>query len=193
MNSSALPSAFPSAFNNKGADHTIALLGIDPGLAETGWGVILIEENTGMESFCAAGNIRTSASEALSSRLQTIFTEISQVIALYKPSLVAMEEVFLNRNPESTMKLCHGRAAAMLAAAIANLEVKEYHNRQIKSAIVGKGNAQKEQMLTMIQFMLPNIDTDNEHAIDALCVAVCAQHHRHAEATIMQATKQRKR
>ncbi|NQY81593.1 MAG: crossover junction endodeoxyribonuclease RuvC [Alphaproteobacteria bacterium] len=160
----------------------VTLLGIDPGLRETGWGVIVVDDQAGVEKFHAAGSISTTTQEDLGSRLHQIFRTLLDVIDTYHPSMVAVEEVFVNRNPVATMKLCHGRAAALLAVAHRGIPVREFHNRAIKSAIVGKGNAQKQQMLAMIQFLLPGINTKNAHAIDALCVAVCAQQRRQLEA-----------
>lgn len=153
------------------------LLGIDPGLAETGWGVIMVNDRKSQEKFVASGRIRTDVSEDYAVRLQRIFGAMLEVIDHYTPSLVAIEEVFVNRNPSATLKLCHGRAAAMIAAAHRNIPVREFHNRTIKNTIVGKGNADKQQMQVMIGYLLPGIDTTNEHEIDALCAALCAYQH----------------
>ncbi len=156
----------------------LTILGIDPGLSATGWGVIMVHDRKSLEKFVASGRITTSANEEYAVRLQRIFREMLLVIDRYAPSLVAIEEVFVNRNPTSTLKLCHGRAAAMVAAAHREIPVKEFHNRTIKNTIVGKGNADKHQMQTMIGYLLPNIDTTNEHEIDAICAALCAHQHR---------------
>ena len=156
----------------------LTILGIDPGLSETGWGVIMVNDKKSLEKFVASGRITTSASEDYALRLQRIFREMLEVLDRYCPSLVAIEEVFVNRNPTATLKLCHGRAAAMIAAAHRNIPVQEFHNRTIKNTIVGKGNADKRQMQTMIGYLLPNIDTTNEHEIDAVCIALCAHQHR---------------
>ncbi len=156
----------------------LTILGIDPGLSETGWGVIMVNDKKSLEKFVASGRITTSAGEDYAMRLQRIFREMLVVLDRYAPSLVAIEEVFVNRNPAATLKLCHGRAAAMIAAAHRDVPVQEFHNRTIKNTIVGKGNADKHQMQTMIGYLLPNIDTTNEHEIDALCIAMCAHQHR---------------
>ena len=158
----------------------LTILGIDPGLSETGWGVIMVHDRKSLEKFVASGRVRTNAHEDYALRLQRIFREMLEVIDRYSPSLVAIEEVFVNRNPSATLKLCHGRAASMIAAAHRNLPVQEFHNRTIKNTIVGKGNADKHQMQTMIGYLLPDMDTTNEHEIDALCIALCAHQHRNS-------------
>lgn len=153
-------------------------MGIDPGLRQTGWGLIRVDDRTATEQFHAAGVVSTVSDDDLGTRLSQIFTGLLDVLDRHRPELVAIEQIFVNPSPDSTLKLAYGRAAALLAAAQRTIPVVEYHNRSVKSAIVGKGNATKQQMQAMLKFLLPACDTHNHHAIDALCIAICARHHR---------------
>ena len=152
------------------------ILGIDPGLRETGWGVIGYHANDNVLHYVASGSITTKTNQEMVVRLRTLFHGVQRLMHDYAPVSVAIEEMFVNRSPVSTVKLSHARAAVMLAAGEPGVDVIELHNRQIKKSIVGVGNAEKAQMLAMVKFLLPRMETRNEHAVDALATAICARH-----------------
>ncbi len=155
---------------------TIRLLGLDPGLRATGWGVVDAEGN--LLSAVANGTVRTDGKAPLAERLYVIFSAIKEIIREYSPQECAIEETFVNKNPLSTLKLGHARAAAMLAGADANLPVAEYAPNAVKKAIVGAGHADKQQMGAMVRMLLPGHIPESEDAADALAVAICHAHHR---------------
>lgn len=147
------------------------ILGIDPALTQTGWGIISSYKNT--LSYIASGTIKTNASDNLPSRLFYIHQEIKKVIELYKPEEVAIEETFVNKNPLSSLKLGHARGALMLSAAIFDLKIYEYPSTAIKKSIVGVGRAEKNQVGAMIKFLLPKSNAKTEDEADALAAAIC--------------------
>jgi crossover junction endodeoxyribonuclease RuvC len=152
------------------------LLGLDPGLRHTGWGIIDVDGN--QLTAIASGTVSAEQSLAMPLRLQRIFRGISDVVAEYTPSECAIEETFVNRNPVSTLKLGHARAAAMLAAAEAGLLVSEYSPNAVKKAVVGAGHADKIQVSAMVNMLLPMARPETADAADALAVAICHAHHR---------------
>ena len=161
------------------------LIGLDPGLRRTGWGVIEAEGNR--LSHVASGTIVSDASLSLAERLSQLYDGISQVIALHAPEEAAVEETFVNRNPESTLKLGQARGAALLAPAQAGLAVAEYPATLIKKALVGNGHADKTQVQTMVQMLLPGAKPGTADAADALAVAICHAHHRSTQAVLRRA------
>lgn len=155
----------------------IRILGIDPGLRRTGWGVIRVE---GTRLSCIAhGVIAPPASAALSDRLLAVMSGIEAVIAEHVPDEAAAEETFMADNAMSALKLGHARAAAMLAPARAGLPVAEYAARLVKKSVVGTGAADKTQIAAMIKVLLPGTGAKAD-AADALAVAICHAHHRGA-------------
>jgi crossover junction endodeoxyribonuclease RuvC len=162
----------------------IRLLGLDPGLRHTGWGVIDVDGS----AMRAVANGVVSAEQTLpmSERLHFIFRGVAAVIEEHKPDECAIEETFVNRNPVSTLKLGHARAAAMLAAAEADLAVHEYAPNLVKKSIVGTGHADKVQISAMVNMLLPIVKPQTADAADALAVAICHAHHR-ATATVLTA------
>lgn len=150
------------------------ILGIDPGLQRTGWGVIDVEGSR--LTHVAHGVIKTVASESLAERLRTIFDELDRLIVLWKPLTAAVEETFMNNNPASALKLGQARGAAMLAPACAGLPVGEYPANLIKKSVVGAGHADKAQVQAMIKILLPGVEAASD-AADALAVAICHAHH----------------
>lgn len=152
------------------------LLGLDPGLRHTGWGIIDVDGN--QLTAIASGTVSAEQSLAMPLRLQRIFRGISDVVAEYTPSECAIEETFVNRNPVSTLKLGHARAAAMLAAAEAGLLVSEYSPNAVKKAVVGAGHADKIQVSAMVNMLLPMARPETADAADALAAAICHAHHR---------------
>ena len=154
----------------------IRLLGLDPGLRATGWGVIDVEGN--YLSAVANGTVCAPDKDDLATRLQYIFSHLTDIIALHRPNECAIEETFVNKNPASTLKLGHARAAAMLAASNAGLGVSEYTPNAVKKAVVGAGHADKHQVETMVAMLLPGHKAASSDAADALAVAICHAHHR---------------
>lgn len=150
-------------------------LGVDPGLNSTGWGVISAVGNR--LSHVAHGQIGTRPSDPLAFRLALLFDGLTDVILEHQPAAAAVEETFLNKNPQSTLKLGHARGAALVALARAGIEVGEYSAKIVKKSIVGTGNAEKQQVHAMICRLLPGTKIVGADASDALAVAICHAHH----------------
>lgn len=146
------------------------ILGIDPGLANTGWAVI--ESHSSKISFIAAGTIATTTSISTANRLLAIYEGISSVITQYSPEEAAIEDSFVNNNPLSSLKLGQARAASILAAISAKITIAEYAPRLVKKAVVGSGRAEKEQIGGMIKYLLPTANFKNDHEADALAIAI---------------------
>jgi crossover junction endodeoxyribonuclease RuvC len=152
---------------------SIRILGIDPGLRITGFGVI---DKVGQKlSYVASGCIKTPAGE-LPPRLKVILDSLAEVIAAYQPQQVAVEKVFVNVNPQSTLLLGQARGAAICAAVLAGLPVAEYTALQVKQAVVGNGHADKEQVQDMVQRLLALSGKPGADAADALACAICHAH-----------------
>jgi crossover junction endodeoxyribonuclease RuvC len=153
---------------------TIRILGIDPGLACTGYGVL--EMNRSTLAYVASGRIRSQANAPLSERLSIILAGLAEVIESYHPVEVAVEKVFVNVNPQSTLLLGQARGAAICAAVLARLPVSEYTALQVKQSVVGKGHAQKEQVQEMVKRLLSLPGHPSADAADALACAICHAH-----------------
>ncbi|MDR3325801.1 MAG: crossover junction endodeoxyribonuclease RuvC [Rhodospirillaceae bacterium] len=151
------------------------ILGLDPGLRTTGWGVIDMTDN--QLHWVADGIVCSDANFSLAERLAQLHRGIISIISKYYPNVVAIEEIFINKNPVSTLKLGQARGAALLAASLSNLLVTEYSPRLIKQSLVGIGSASKIQVGLMIRQLLPNCQTKQTDATDALAVAICHAHH----------------
>jgi crossover junction endodeoxyribonuclease RuvC len=151
------------------------LLGLDPGLGTTGWGVIAVDGNR--LSHVANGQIRTDAKLPLATRLLTLDAGLTDLILEYRPSGAAVEEVFVNSNPQSTLKLGQARGVILLGAARAGVEVGEYIPSTIKKAVVGVGGASKDQVYAMVARLLPGAKIAGQDAADALAVAITHAHH----------------
>ncbi len=152
------------------------LLGIDPGLQRTGWGIITSNKN--QLSFIACGTIATDAKATMPLRLKHLHDELSQVIARYKPAEAALEETFVNVSGSSTLKLGQARGALMLTVSLAGLPLSEYSATQVKKSVVGSGHASKEQIAMMVKTLLPASNAKQADAADALAVAITHSHHR---------------
>ncbi len=157
------------------APGTLRILGLDPGLRNTGWGIIEVQGNR--LSFVADGVVKPDTTLSLAERLTAIFLEVQGIVAAYAPDESAIEESFVNKNPVSTLKLGHARAAAMLAPAVAGVSVAEYKPNLVKKSVVGAGHADKVQVAAMMKILLPGSKATKD-AADALAVAVCHAHHR---------------
>jgi crossover junction endodeoxyribonuclease RuvC len=155
------------------AANTLRILGIDPGLRVTGFGVI---EQTGQQLvYVASGCIRSGEGE-LPQRLKVLLEGLQEVIAAYKPQCVAIEQVFVNINPQSTLLLGQARGAAICAAVASALPVAEYTALQVKQAVVGAGKAKKEQVQAMVRRLLKLPGDPSPDAADALACAICHAH-----------------
>ena len=150
------------------------ILGLDPSLTCTGWGIIAKSGNR--LTHVANGQVRTDPSASLPDRLVTLDRELSDVILAHRPDCAAVEEVFVNKNPQSTLKLGQARGVALLAAARAGLPVSEYATRLVKKAIVGTGGAEKAQVQAMLKVLLPAAKVTGADAADALAVAIAHAH-----------------
>ena len=151
------------------------LLGLDPGLTATGWGVV--ESDGARLTYLACGTVRTRAAQALAERLAVLDAALAEAIAAWSPDSAAIEDIFVNRNPGSALKLGLARGVVMLAPARAGLSVAAYNNTQIKKAVVGTGRASKEQVQLMVRHLLPGSLPDSADAADALAVAICHAHY----------------
>ena len=159
---------------------TIRIIGIDPGLRRTGWGII---ESDGVRLvYVASGHLSSDSADPLAYRLRVLFEGISGVIASYQPREAAVEETFVNDNAKATLKLGQARGMALLAPAMKGLRVAEYAPNLIKKTVVGAGHAEKHQIQAMIGFLLPKAKFDSADEADALAIAICHASHRGAAA-----------
>jgi len=154
----------------------VRLIGFDPGLQTTGWGVIEADGNR--LSYVADGLVTTSPKAALSERLVELHAGLRDVIAEFAPDEAAVEETFVNKNAVSTLKLGQARGIVLLVPALAGLHVAEYLPNLVKKTVVGSGHAQKEQVQVMVKMLLPGARVAGADAADALAVAICHAHHR---------------
>ena len=155
----------------------IRILGIDPGLNATGWGVI---DQTGSRlSLVSYGVIKAPSKAPMAERLTVIYNAIEELLIAHQPHEAAVEDQFVHASAVSALKLGQARAAAMLAPARAGLVVGEYAPKLVKKAVVGTGSAEKAQVAAMIAILLPGSKADAD-AADALAVAVCHAHHRNS-------------
>lgn len=152
------------------------LLGIDPGLRRTGWGVI--DSEGPLLRYVASGVIMPRADLEFADRLKALYEGLLRVLDDYGVDEAAVEETFVNVNPSSTLKLGMARGVAMLAPAVRGAEVFEYAPNLVKKSLVGNGHASKEQISAMIKYLLPKAPDPKQDESDALAVAVCHAHHR---------------
>ena len=156
----------------------IRILGVDPGLRNTGWGVIVCAG--ARLTFVACGSVRSTPGRGLAERLCEIHRGLSSVIRDHFPDEAAVEETFVNRDPQSALKLGQARGVALLAPSLAGLPVSEYAANLIKKTVVGAGHAEKAQIAAMVRILLPNSRAGSPDAADALAVAICHAQHRGA-------------
>ncbi len=154
----------------------LRLLGLDPGLGVTGWGIIGVAGSRLTPLGC--GVIETDPAVSVPERLRALHEELSRLLALHAPEEAAIEETFVNRNGAATLKLGYARGVALLAPALAGIPVAEYAARTVKQAVVGTGAASKEQVAMMVRRLLPGAQFQRADAADALAVAICHAHHR---------------
>lgn len=149
------------------------VLGIDPGSRLTGFGILELREGRGV--YIASGCVRT-ANGPFAERLQVIFDSLGQIMEQHRPDEMAVEQVFVHKNPDSALKLGQARGAAICAGVSRALPVSEYSPREIKQAIVGRGGADKPQVQHMVRVLLNLTDQPQSDAADALAVALCHIH-----------------
>ena len=162
------------AFENPTLTDKKRLLGLDPGLRRTGWGVIEVEGNHLIH--IANGVVSSDSEKTIAERLVQLHSGILNLVRQFQPQEVAAEETFVNKNPESTLKLGLARGAVLLAPALSGIPVSEYAPNRVKKAVVGAGHANKNQVQVMVSNILPKILIANEDAADALAVAICHAH-----------------
>jgi len=156
------------------------LLGLDPGIRITGWGVIDVTGNR--LRHVGDGAVRPDENASTAERLVQLYDGLFEVISAYQPEAAAVEETFVNRNPATTLKLGLARGVVLFAPAKAGLDVAEYSANLIKKSVVGTGHATKEQVGTMVRTLLPGATLETADAADALAVAICHAHHRATQA-----------
>ncbi len=151
------------------------LLGLDPGLRNTGWGIV---ESRGTRlTHIANGVVKSDPKKSLAERLVELADGLQAVMAEWQPQSCAVEETFVNKNPTSTLKLGQARGIALYVPAHAGLPVAEYTPNHVKKSVVGVGHAAKEQVDAMVQVLLPGVKINGPDAADALAVAICHAHH----------------
>ncbi|MBN9147880.1 MULTISPECIES: crossover junction endodeoxyribonuclease RuvC [unclassified Nitrobacter] len=154
----------------------IRILGIDPGLRRTGWGVLDVEGNRLM--FVGCGSVETREQMALASRLLAIHAGLGLILDRFRPAEAAIEQTFVNKDGVATLKLGQARGVAMLAPAMFGIGVAEYAPNQVKKTVVGAGHADKAQIQAMLKILLPKADPKSADAADALAIAITHAHHR---------------
>ena len=163
------------------------IIGIDPGLRKTGWGII---EANG-DSICqiANGTCDTKVSESLAFRLRSIFEKLTKVVKAYSPAHAAVENTFVNKDAAGTLKLGQARAMSLLVPAKAGISVAEYAPNTVKKIVVGVGHAAKEQVEHMVKLQMPGTIINGSDASDALGIAICHAHHVRFEGNLEKAIK----
>jgi crossover junction endodeoxyribonuclease RuvC len=154
----------------------VRILGIDPGLRRTGWGIIESEGNR--LTFVGCGSVEPPDDLPLSARLLAIHEGLAAILGSYKPAEAAVEQTFVNKDAVATLKLGQARGVAMLAPAMFGITVAEYAPNQVKKTVVGAGHADKNQIAVMLKILLPKADPKSPDAADALAVAITHAHHR---------------
>ncbi|KAA5605146.1 crossover junction endodeoxyribonuclease RuvC [Roseospira marina] len=162
------------------------ILGLDPGLRVTGWGIVEAAGNR--LSHIADGVVTSDERDSLAARLAQLHDGVMAVIDQFAPAEAAVEETFVNRNPVSTLKLGQARGVVMLAPARCGLPVAEYTPNAIKKAVVGRGHAEKAQVELMVRTLLPGADPARADAADALAVAICHAHLRASQRALLAGT-----
>jgi crossover junction endodeoxyribonuclease RuvC len=154
----------------------IRIIGIDPGLRRTGWGVVETQGNA--LRFVAAGTVRSDDKQELATRLCQLHDGLVAVIREMAPAEAAVEATFVNKDATATLKLGQARGIAMLVPALAGLRVAEYAPNAVKKAVIGVGHGEKQQIHMMVRVLLPKAKFEGDDAADALAIAICHAHHR---------------
>jgi len=156
----------------------VRILGLDPSLSSTGWGIVEAENNR--LKYVADGFIKTDAKLPLQERLALLYKTLCEVIETYRPSEASIEIIFLNDNPVSTIKLSQARGVVVLATGVYNIPLTEYEPNKVKKAVVGVGKAAKNQVETMVKVLLAGVKPKNNDSSDALAIAITHAHFRTA-------------
>ena len=154
----------------------VRIIGLDPGLRNTGWGII--ESEGSRLSYIADGAVHSDADAPLAMRLLQIHQQLISVLKEFLPDEAAVEETFVNKDARATLKLGQARGAVMLAPAICDIPVSEYAPNVIKKTVVGAGHAEKDQVKHMVKLLLPRAVMKTADSVDALAIAICHAHHR---------------
>jgi crossover junction endodeoxyribonuclease RuvC len=154
----------------------IRIIGIDPGLRNTGWGVI-VQEGTRL-SYVADGALHSAAEASLAERLLQLHVQLLDVLRNFQPDEAAIEETFVNKDARATLKLGQARGVVLLAPASLSIPVSEYAPNVIKKSVVGAGHAEKDQVKHMVKLLLPKALMKTADSTDALAIAICHAHHR---------------
>ncbi|MGJ8571114.1 MAG: crossover junction endodeoxyribonuclease RuvC [Hoeflea sp.] len=163
----------------------IRIIGIDPGLRNTGWGVIDSLGNS--LRFVASGTVKSDNKLDLASRLNQLYDGLESILHEFQPFEAAVENTFVNKDATATLKLGQARGIALLAPARAGLRVGEYAPNAVKKAVIGVGHGDKKQIVMMVKMLIPKATFDSDHAADALAIAICHAHHRTSPAWRMAA------
>ncbi|WP_422036776.1 crossover junction endodeoxyribonuclease RuvC [Roseibium sp.] len=156
--------------------HAIRLLGIDPGLRRTGWG--MIETAGNRLSFIASGTVTSDNRKSLAERLVELHDGLSSIVRQHDPMEAAVEHTFVNKDAGATLKLGQARGIALLVPSLAGLPVAEYAPNLVKKTVVGTGHAEKEQIRAMVKILMPKATFNSDDAADALAIAICHAQHR---------------
>ena len=168
-------------------DKTIRIIGIDPGLRRTGWGIV--EAAGSRLSYVASGEVTSDAEADLAYRLRQLYEGLTQVIASFKPHEAAVEETFVNKDARATLKLGQARGMALLAPALGGLVIAEYPPNVVKKTVTGTGHGEKRQIQAMVGFLLPKATFDSADEADALAIAICHASHRQSARTLSRALR----
>jgi crossover junction endodeoxyribonuclease RuvC len=156
----------------------VRIIGLDPGLRNTGWGII--ESEGSRLSYIADGSVHSDSDAPLAERLLQINTQLVDILKQFQPDEAAVEETFVNKDARATLKLGQARGAVMLAPAFLKIPVAEYAPNVIKKSVVGAGHAEKDQVKHMVRLLLPKAVMTSADSVDALAIAICHAHHRGA-------------
>ncbi|MCQ8784224.1 crossover junction endodeoxyribonuclease RuvC [Mangrovibrevibacter kandeliae] len=157
-------------------ERTIRIIGIDPGLRRTGWGVVETLGNS--LRFVASGTATSDGTLDLATRLRQLHDQLAAVLHEMRPDEAAVEQTFVNKDAVATLKLGQARGVAMLVPALAGLPVAEYAPNAVKKAVIGVGHGEKKQIHMMVKVLMPKATFDTDDAADALAIAICHTHHR---------------
>jgi crossover junction endodeoxyribonuclease RuvC len=161
----------------------VRIIGIDPGLRATGWGVVTSDANR--LAFVASGTVATGAADDLALRLRALHDGLADVFRRFLPDEAAIEATFVNKDGAATLKLGQARGVCMLVPALIGLPVAEYAPNLVKKSVTGAGHADKGQIRAMVGLLLPKAEALTEHAADALAIAICHAHHRSISAAAL--------
>jgi crossover junction endodeoxyribonuclease RuvC len=150
----------------------IKIIGLDPGINKTGWAIINLDERNNIE-FLSGDTISTSSKLDIGERLHIIFEQLKEVIFQHSPNEAAIEKIFVNKNPKSSLTLGYARGVAILALKTANLPTSEYDANYIKKSITGNGHADKDQIIFIVKQIIKNLNVKCHHTADALATAIC--------------------